>query len=69
MEDEEYSVVELEGNWAYASFPKRCVCVLPIRDLLRYLPQEVLIAGFRRGKSFRRSKALQDRLRGGLNAS
>ncbi len=65
--DRESAVSRLNEREASCSFPKGCICILRIRDLMNYMPNDIVIEGFRRGKAYRRAKALAARMRAKTN--
>lgn len=55
----------LEGDWLVLPMPKSTICVVKRADILRHLPQDLLLDGFRRGKRLRRRLLLSKRQAGG----
>ena len=60
-QNQESLVTRLNSYEVSCSMPKSCVCILRIADIMRYMPKELLIQGFKRGKRLRRAQQLRKR--------
>jgi len=61
-QERESIVTRINDGEVSCSMPKSCVCILRIADIMRYMPQSLLIQGFRKGKALRRAQSLRKRM-------
>ena len=51
----------IRDDWLALPMPKSTVCILRRQDILKHLPDELLLDGFRRGKQIKRRMAMLKR--------